>query len=120
MIDEWSHIEAQFVAKHGPDFEAKIATKEASNAKFAFLQPGHPYHSYYRHKIAEFQGTAPAAATAQVGAAPAAGDATTGAAAADKPSGAAKDAHGTLTVTVTVMMMEMMNQKRMERIWLLA
>lgn len=36
-----------FVARNGPDFEASVKTKEASNPKFAFLFGG-PYHAYYK------------------------------------------------------------------------
>jgi splicing factor 3A subunit 1 len=44
---------AQFVAKHGEEFESKIMAKEAGNAKFAFLSSDSPYHAYYRHRIQE-------------------------------------------------------------------
>lgn len=46
---------ASFVARNGPEFETRIRQNEISNAKFNFLNPGDPYHAYYRHKVKEFQ-----------------------------------------------------------------
>eukprot|EP00698_Gefionella_okellyi_P005528 TRINITY_DN15041_c0_g1_i1.p1 TRINITY_DN15041_c0_g1~~TRINITY_DN15041_c0_g1_i1.p1 ORF type:complete len:741 (+),score=214.30 TRINITY_DN15041_c0_g1_i1:52-2223(+) len=46
---------AQFVARNGDDFEAKIAQTQASNPKFTFLKPTDPYHAYYRSKIKDFR-----------------------------------------------------------------
>ncbi|XP_063957243.1 splicing factor 3A subunit 1-like isoform X1 [Lytechinus pictus] len=46
---------ASFVARNGPEFESRIRQNEISNAKFNFLNPGDPYHAYYRHKVKEFQ-----------------------------------------------------------------
>lgn len=67
---------AQFVAKHGDEFEAKIMAKEAANIKFAFLQPDHLYHAYYRHKIQEErEGPKPATAPAEPAPAPVASSA---------------------------------------------
>ncbi|PIK60619.1 putative splicing factor 3A subunit 1 [Apostichopus japonicus] len=37
-----------------PEFEGRIRQNEISNAKFNFLNPGDPYHAYYRHKVKEF------------------------------------------------------------------
>lgn len=42
---------AGFVARNGPDFEARIRQNEINNAKFNFLNPGDPYHAYYEHKV---------------------------------------------------------------------
>src|SRR3989338_6324060 len=44
---------AQYVAKNGPAFEKKIIETNSSE-KFAFLQPDHPFHAYYRQCIDEF------------------------------------------------------------------
>lgn len=57
---------ASFVARNGPEFEARIMANEASNAKFNFLKPTDPFHAYYLHKVREgVQGaTAPATAPA--------------------------------------------------------
>eukprot|EP00057_Strongylocentrotus_purpuratus_P034401 XP_795042.3 PREDICTED: splicing factor 3A subunit 1 [Strongylocentrotus purpuratus] len=46
---------ASFVARNGPEFESRIRQNEISNSKFNFLNPGDPYHAYYRHKVKEFQ-----------------------------------------------------------------
>ena len=35
--------------KSGVKFEASIREREASNPRFGFLLPGHPFHSYYRY-----------------------------------------------------------------------
>jgi len=47
---------AGFVARNGPDFEKRILQNEASNSKFAFLQPGNTYNAYYKMKIDELGG----------------------------------------------------------------
>lgn len=72
---------AQFVAKNGPDFEAKLLSNDLSQ-KFAFLKPDNPYHAYYKHMVSTSMeelrggGSAAAAAAAPAAAAPAAaGDA---------------------------------------------
>lgn len=55
---------ASFVARNGPEFEARIRQNEANNSKFNFLGPTDPYHAYYRHKVKEFlegKGQEPAA-----------------------------------------------------------
>lgn len=44
---------AQFVAKNGPEFEKRIITSNAPNAKFNFLNASDPYHAYYQHRLAE-------------------------------------------------------------------
>ena len=47
-----------FLSRHsipGPEFESRIRQNEISNSKFNFLNPGDPYHAYYRHKVKEFQ-----------------------------------------------------------------
>ena len=36
------------VQKNGVRFEAVVAAREAGNSRFAFLQPGSPYHWFYR------------------------------------------------------------------------
>ncbi|KAN0066104.1 SF3a splicing factor complex subunit [Thecaphora frezii] len=79
---------ADFVARVGPSFEAKIKTAESNNPKFSFLNPDDPYHSYYQQRIqaaknGETQSTPPAAASQ--GAQPAA--AASDAAPADQPTG---------------------------------
>ena len=42
---------AQFVARNGPEFEARILEKEANNPKFGFLVPQNPYHAFYRKRV---------------------------------------------------------------------
>ncbi|MCL4130259.1 UNVERIFIED_CONTAM: hypothetical protein GTU68_044559, partial [Idotea baltica] len=42
---------ANFVARNGPEFEARIRQNEQNNAKFNFLSVGDPYHAYYQHKV---------------------------------------------------------------------
>ena len=68
---------AAFVAKNGPQFEARILTNERNTTKFAFLQPGTPYYPYYQMKLREgragLQAAAPAAVPAAAPAAPAPG-----------------------------------------------
>ncbi|KAH8306328.1 hypothetical protein KR018_007827 [Drosophila ironensis] len=46
---------ASFVARNGPEFEARIRQNELGNPKFNFLNGGDPYHAYYRHKVNEFR-----------------------------------------------------------------
>ncbi|XP_075895194.1 splicing factor 3A subunit 1 isoform X1 [Nelusetta ayraudi] len=46
---------ASFVARNGPEFEARIRQNEINNPKFNFLNPNDPYHAYYRHKVTEFK-----------------------------------------------------------------
>ncbi|XP_062855537.1 splicing factor 3A subunit 1 [Trichomycterus rosablanca] len=46
---------ASFVARNGPEFEARIRQNEINNPKFNFLTPTDPYHAYYRHKVNEFK-----------------------------------------------------------------
>ncbi|XP_044131202.1 splicing factor 3A subunit 1 isoform X2 [Bufo gargarizans] len=46
---------ASFVARNGPEFEARIRQNEINNPKFNFLNPNDPYHAYYRHKVNEFK-----------------------------------------------------------------
>lgn len=46
---------ASFVARNGPEFEARICQKEINNSKFNFLKPGDPYNAYYQHKVKEFR-----------------------------------------------------------------
>ncbi|XP_039262262.2 splicing factor 3A subunit 1-like [Styela clava] len=60
---------ASFVARNGPEFEARIRQNEANNSKFNFLSPTDPYHAYYRHKVKEFlegKGQEPAAPKAPI------------------------------------------------------
>ncbi|CAG0883335.1 unnamed protein product [Darwinula stevensoni] len=55
---------ASFVARNGPEFEARIQQNEINNPKFNFLGSGDPYHAYYEHKVKEFKegkGSEPAA-----------------------------------------------------------
>lgn len=46
---------ANFVARNGPEFEARIRQNEQGNPKFNFLNPGDPYHAYYQHKVHDFR-----------------------------------------------------------------
>lgn len=46
---------ASFVARNGPEFEARIRQNEINNKKFNFLNSGDPYHAYYQHKVKEFK-----------------------------------------------------------------
>ncbi|XP_060737607.1 splicing factor 3A subunit 1 [Tachysurus vachellii] len=60
---------ASFVARNGPEFEARIRQNEINNPKFNFLNPSDPYHAYYRHKVNEFKegkGQEPSAAVPKV------------------------------------------------------
>ncbi|KAK0152110.1 Splicing factor 3A subunit 1 [Merluccius polli] len=60
---------ASFVARNGPEFEARIRQNEINNPKFNFLNPNDPYHAYYRHKVTEFKegkGQEPSAAVPKV------------------------------------------------------
>ncbi|XP_032899211.1 splicing factor 3A subunit 1 [Amblyraja radiata] len=60
---------ASFVARNGPEFEARIRQNEINNSKFNFLNPNDPYHAYYRHKVNEFKegkGQEPSAAIPKV------------------------------------------------------
>ncbi|XP_024294713.1 splicing factor 3A subunit 1 isoform X1 [Oncorhynchus tshawytscha] len=60
---------ASFVARNGPEFEARIRQNEINNPKFNFLNPNDPYHAYYRHKVNEFKegkGQEPSAAVPKV------------------------------------------------------
>ncbi|KAF4688021.1 splicing factor 3a, subunit 1 [Perkinsus olseni] len=47
---------AEFVAKHGDEFERRVMVQQAKQAKFAFLTPGNPYRRYYEHRVAELRG----------------------------------------------------------------
>jgi splicing factor 3A subunit 1 len=42
---------AGFVARNGIEFEQRIKQNEINNPKFNFLNPGDPYHAYYKHKV---------------------------------------------------------------------
>lgn len=47
---------AQFVARNGKSFEARISNSaEGKTAKFNFMKPFDPYHAYYESKINEFE-----------------------------------------------------------------
>ncbi|KAG8237922.1 hypothetical protein J437_LFUL017451 [Ladona fulva] len=46
---------ASFVARNGPEFEARIRQNELGNPKFNFLNAGDPYHAYYQHKVKEYK-----------------------------------------------------------------
>lgn len=46
---------ASFVARNGPEFEARIRQNELGNPKFNFLNQGDPYHAYYQHKVQDFK-----------------------------------------------------------------
>ncbi|KAL7744343.1 hypothetical protein ACLKA6_001735 [Drosophila palustris] len=58
---------ASFVARNGPEFEARIRQNELGNPKFNFLNGGDPYHAYYRHKVNEFREGNDAGITAVTG-----------------------------------------------------
>ncbi|EDW85171.2 uncharacterized protein Dwil_GK12756 [Drosophila willistoni] len=58
---------ASFVARNGPEFEARIRQNELGNPKFNFLNGGDPYHAYYRHKVNEFREGNDAGITALTG-----------------------------------------------------
>ncbi|XP_064485090.1 splicing factor 3A subunit 1-like [Ornithodoros turicata] len=54
---------ASFVARNGPEFEARIRQNEINNSKFNFLNATDPYHAYYEHKVKEAkEGKGPAEA----------------------------------------------------------
>uniref|UniRef100_A0A0E0CIG7 Splicing factor 3A subunit 1 n=1 Tax=Oryza meridionalis TaxID=40149 RepID=A0A0E0CIG7_9ORYZ len=55
---------ATFVSKNGPEFERRIISHNAGNAKFNFLQPSDPYHAYYQHRVSELAAAPPSAAAA--------------------------------------------------------
>uniref|UniRef100_S4RRN5 Splicing factor 3a, subunit 1 n=1 Tax=Petromyzon marinus TaxID=7757 RepID=S4RRN5_PETMA len=60
---------ASFVARNGPEFEARIRQNEINNPKFNFLTTTDPYHAYYRHKVTEFRegrGQEPSAAVPKI------------------------------------------------------
>lgn len=50
---------AQFVARHGKEFEQKIiekaSTGDSNSSKFNFMRAHDPYNSYYEFKIKEFE-----------------------------------------------------------------
>ena len=46
---------AEFVARNGAAYEAKVRDSETGNNKFNFLYPADPYHNYYRHRVNEFK-----------------------------------------------------------------
>ncbi|KAE8748975.1 hypothetical protein FOCC_FOCC004381 [Frankliniella occidentalis] len=46
---------ASFVARNGPEFEARIRDNEQGNPKFNFLNFGDPYHAYYQHKVKDIR-----------------------------------------------------------------
>lgn len=46
---------ASFVARNGPEFEARIQQNEQNNPKFNFLRPGDPYNAYYQFKVREIR-----------------------------------------------------------------
>uniref|UniRef100_T1JKU4 Splicing factor 3A subunit 1 n=1 Tax=Strigamia maritima TaxID=126957 RepID=T1JKU4_STRMM len=51
IVDKTAH----FVARNGPEFEARIRQSEANDRKFNFLNPGDPYNAYYQHKVKEIK-----------------------------------------------------------------
>jgi splicing factor 3A subunit 1 len=61
---------ATFVSKNGPEFERRIISHNAGNAKFNFLQPSDPYHAYYQHRVSELAAAPPSAAASAADAAP--------------------------------------------------
>ena len=46
---------AEFVARNGAAYEAKVRDSEIGNNKFNFLHPTDPYHAYYRMRVNEFK-----------------------------------------------------------------
>jgi splicing factor 3A subunit 1 len=89
---------AQFVAKNGPEFEAKILDKEAGNVKFAFLAPSNPYHAYYKHCV-ELAKNPEAAAVAA--AAKAAAAAVSESKKSEQQTGASADSTGTAAASAS-------------------
>eukprot|EP01111_Echinosteliopsis_oligospora_P011916 TRINITY_DN4031_c0_g1_i2.p1 TRINITY_DN4031_c0_g1~~TRINITY_DN4031_c0_g1_i2.p1 ORF type:complete len:671 (-),score=270.42 TRINITY_DN4031_c0_g1_i2:48-2060(-) len=47
---------AEFAAKGGAVFEARVVEKEKDNPKFSFFKTNDIYHFYYKSKIQEFKG----------------------------------------------------------------
>lgn len=45
----------EFVNKGGAAFEATIIQKGKDNPTFGFIKPGHPFHNYYKFKLAELK-----------------------------------------------------------------
>ncbi|KAJ3061344.1 hypothetical protein HK102_009150, partial [Quaeritorhiza haematococci] len=45
---------ANFVARNGGAFEAKVKAKNIGDSRFGFLLPWNEYHPYYQHKVSEF------------------------------------------------------------------
>ena len=45
------HKTAEFVAKSGPSFEAKIRDSQSGSVKFAFIDADDPYNAYYKEKV---------------------------------------------------------------------
>ena len=46
---------ASFVARNGPEFEARIRQNELGNPKFNFLNSGDPYNAYYQHRVKDIR-----------------------------------------------------------------
>lgn len=46
---------AEFVARHGIEFENRIKERETNNPRFTFLVPTDPYHAFYRSKVTDFE-----------------------------------------------------------------
>lgn len=44
---------AEFVARNGAEFEQMTKIKQQNNTKFAFLQPGSEFNSYYQYRLME-------------------------------------------------------------------
>jgi splicing factor 3A subunit 1 len=52
----------EFVNKGGAAFEATIIQKGKDNPTFGFIKPGHPFHPYYKYKLAEIKAAGPGSA----------------------------------------------------------
>eukprot|EP01121_Diplochlamys_sp_Union-15-3_P022121 TRINITY_DN9320_c0_g1_i1.p1 TRINITY_DN9320_c0_g1~~TRINITY_DN9320_c0_g1_i1.p1 ORF type:complete len:683 (-),score=164.86 TRINITY_DN9320_c0_g1_i1:23-2071(-) len=46
---------AEFVARNGANFEAKIKKHEVDNPRFAFLKVGNPHYAYYQQKVRDIR-----------------------------------------------------------------
>ena len=42
---------AAYVAKNGPEFEARILSTDTGGQKFGFMREDNPYHGYYRFMV---------------------------------------------------------------------
>lgn len=45
---------AEYVVRNGSEFEDLVMKQKSKDQRFSFLQPDHPYHSFYMSKRREF------------------------------------------------------------------